>query len=223
MNPAAATRNRLKPVGSAGGNLFQQVLRNSGGFESAELSSHSNMRKNAIRWFLLALLALLPAVALAQDDISDDEVNEVAKDLYCPVCESTPLDVCPTQACADWRELIRTKLAAGDSPQDVLEYFARQYGDGVLANPPRRGVSLVVLWVLPVLIVLLGGLLFFRLLRGMRVAPAADPLPNPLPGGEGARPDPLPNPLPKGEGARPANKDELLDDYIARVERELKE
>ena len=172
------------------------------------------MPKNVIRWlFLVLLLALLPAAVYGQDDISDDEVNEVAKDLYCPVCESTPLDVCPTQACADWRELIRTKLAAGDTRQDVLDYFARQYGDGVLANPPRRGVSLIVLWVLPVLIVLLGGLLFFRLLRGMRVAPAttAPPLAGPRPQGEGALPPPA---------ARP---DEPLDDYIARVERELKE
>ena len=194
------------------------------------------MRKNVIRWLFLALLlALLPAAVYAQDDVSDDEVNEVAKDLYCPVCESTPLDVCPTQACADWRELIRTKLAAGETQQDVLDYFARQYGDGVLANPPRRGVSLIVLWVLPVLVVLLGGLLLFRLLRGMRVAPAAAPLPNPLPKGEGVPERPLPNPLPQGEGVqeRPlpnrlpkgegAKPDEPLDEYIARVERKLKE
>ena len=191
------------------------------------------MRKNVIRWLLLVLLVLVPAAVYAQDDISDDEVNEVAKDLYCPVCESTPLDVCPTQACADWRELIRTKLAAGETRQDVLDYFARQYGDGVLANPPRRGVSLVVLWVLPVLIVLLGGLLFFRLLRGMRVAPAAagSPLPNPLPKGEGATPNPLSKgegiPLTKSEAApsMPSAKtgDESLDVYIARVERDLKQ
>jgi cytochrome c-type biogenesis protein CcmH len=201
------------------------------------------MRKNVIRWLILALLLLLPAAVYGQDDISDDEVNEVAKDLYCPVCESTPLDVCPTQACADWRELIRTKLSAGETQQDVLDYFARQYGDGVLANPPRRGVSLVVLWVLPVLLVVLGGLLFFRMLRGMRVA--ATPLPNPLPKGEGVA-GPLPNPLPKGEGVAgplpsplpkgegvagplpsPLPKgegvDESLDDYIARVERKLQD
>jgi len=170
-----------------------------------------------LRCLLFALLlALLPAAVYGQDEISDDQVNEIAKDLYCPVCESTPLDVCPTQACADWRELIRTKLAAGETRQDVLDYFARQYGDGVLANPPRRGVSLVVLWVLPVVVVLLGGLLFFRLLRGMRVAPA-HPLPSTPSKGEGVS-GPLPSPLPKGEGV----VDESLDDYIARVERELK-
>ena len=171
------------------------------------------MHKNVIRWLFLALLlALLPAAVYAQDDISDDEVNEVAKDLYCPVCESTPLDVCPTQACADWRELIRTKLADGETQQDVLDYFARQYGDGVLANPPRRGVSLIVLWVLPVLVVLLGGLLLFRLLRGMRPAATA-----PLPSGPAA------SQLPRSPAPPPTTKpDEPLDEYIARVERELK-
>ena len=169
------------------------------------------MRKNVIRWlFLVLLVALLPVVAHAQDDISDDEVNEVAKDLYCPVCESTPLDVCPTQACADWRELIRTKLAAGETRQNVLDYFARQYGDGVLANPPRRGVSLIVLWVLPVLLVLLGGLLFFRFLRGMRPATATAAVP-PSPD---SRPTLTPRP--------PEKPDEPMDEYIARVERELK-
>lgn len=153
---------------------------------------------------LVLLLGLMPAAVSAQDDtVTDDEVNAVAKDVYCPVCESTPLDVCPTQACADWRELIRTKLAEGQSRDQILEYFARQYGDGVLSNPPRRGASLIVLWVLPVLGVLLGLLLFSRLLRGMRKAApeAAAPLPRP----------------------KTATGDPTLDDYIARVEKEIDE
>jgi len=119
------------------------------------------------------------------------------------VCESTPLDVCPTQACADWRELIRTKLAEGQSRDEILEYFARQYGDGVLSNPPRRGASLIVLWLLPVLGVLLGLLLFSRLLRGLRkAAPEAA----------------APAPRPKSSTGDPA-----LDNYIARVEKEIDE
>ncbi len=39
-----------------------------------------------------------PALAQGQPP-TDDEVNRIAKQLYCPVCENTPLDVCPTQAC----------------------------------------------------------------------------------------------------------------------------
>lgn len=119
---------------------------------------------------IILVLALFVLPVMAQDGvITDDEVNEVARDVYCPVCENTPLDVCQTQACADWRELIRTKLASGESKQEIFDYFARQYGDGVLANPPRRGVSLVMLWVLPVVLILLGLLFFSRYLRGLRV------------------------------------------------------
>ncbi len=121
---------------------------------------------------LLTTAVALPA--LAQDNnVTDDEVNEIARDVYCPVCESTPLDVCQTQACADWRELIRTKLAEGQSKQEIFDYFGRQYGDGVLANPPRRGISLVMLWILPVVVILLGALLFSVAMRRLSAVPAS--------------------------------------------------
>ncbi|WP_420641371.1 cytochrome c-type biogenesis protein [Candidatus Leptofilum sp.] len=124
----------------------------------------------AVLLLLGALLVVAPV--LAQDTVvTDDEVNEVAKDLFCPVCESTPLDVCPTQACADWRELIREQLAAGQSPQEVQAYFARQYGDGVLANPPKQGFNLI-LWLSPVVAVILGGVFFSRYMRTLRASAA---------------------------------------------------
>lgn len=159
---------------------------------------------------LLALAVIvLPTVTYAQDDpqtvVTDDEVNEIAKDVYCPVCENTPLDVCATQACADWRELIRTKLAEGQTPQEIFEYFARQYGDGVLANPPQRGVSLVVLWVLPIVLVLAGILVFARYVSSLRAAKAE---PVAAAGGVAMTSQP------------PARSD---DDYAARVERELQQ
>lgn len=175
----------------------------------------SSLRSGA-RWLLLILLLIvLPIAAHAQDEITDDEVNAIAKDLYCPVCESTPLDVCPTQACADWRELIRTKLSQGESRQDILEYFARQYGDGVLANPPRRGISLIILWVLPVLGVLLGLLLFAWLLRSLRgAAPPTAPAGGPSSASGRSKATTVKQPSPTTTGND-------LDDYIARIEREL--
>ncbi len=119
---------------------------------------------------LFGLLFVMAAPALAQDTVvTDDEVNAVAKDLFCPVCENTPLDVCGTQACADWRELIRQQLAEGSSPEDVQAYFARQYGEGVLANPPKQGFNLV-LWLFPVAAVLLGGFFFSRYVSSLRAS-----------------------------------------------------
>jgi cytochrome c-type biogenesis protein CcmH len=124
---------------------------------------------------MLALLggALLTGAVLAQatPPPSDDQVNAIAKQLYCPVCENIPLDVCPTQACAQWRELIREKLAAGWDEKQIKDYFVNQYGDRVLAEPPRRGLNWLV-YLLPPVFILGGALLVFRVLRGMRASTA---------------------------------------------------
>jgi cytochrome c-type biogenesis protein CcmH len=89
---------------------------------------------------------------------TDDEVNRIAKQMYCPVCESTPLDVCPTEACRQWRDLIRTMLAEGKSEAEIKQYFVAQYGDRVLAEPPNR----LVTYLVPAVAILLGALMLFR-------------------------------------------------------------
>lgn len=122
---------------------------------------------------LIASIWLASAVTpvLAQQPTpSDNDVNKVAKQLYCPVCENIPLDVCPTQACAEWRELIRQKLAAGWTDQQIRDYFAVQYGDRVLSEPPRRGLNWLV-YFLPPLFFLGGAAIVYSVLRKMRRAP----------------------------------------------------
>ena len=170
------------------------------------------MRKLAsITIFVVILLGLSVGFVLAQSDgteapvvreVSDDEVNDVAQELYCPVCENTPLDVCGTQACADWRELIRTKLAQGETAQDVYAYFARQYGDRVLAQPPRQGINLI-LWLFPIVAVVLGLVFFGRYLQNLRAESAGTAVES---GGGTAVPPQPPDP----------------DDYAARIEQELR-
>ncbi|HSB65947.1 MAG TPA: cytochrome c-type biogenesis protein CcmH, partial [Anaerolineales bacterium] len=112
-------------------------------------------------------LAIIPAVlfgllvvgvASAQQPLptpSDDQVNAIARQLYCPVCENTPLDVCPTTACAQWRDLIRQKLAAGWSDQAIKDYFVNQYGARVLGTPPPKGLNLLV-YIIPPIAILAG-------------------------------------------------------------------
>jgi cytochrome c-type biogenesis protein CcmH len=117
-----------------------------------------------VKTLLLVICALIliaiPSVALAQEStpVSDDEVNKVAQDMFCPVCENIPLDVCPTQACAQWRELIRQKLALGWSEEQVKQYFVEQYGAQVLAVPPRMGLNWAI-YILPPLVII-GGTIF---------------------------------------------------------------
>lgn len=167
-----------------------------------------------IRHFAAATLLLLGLLflitpALAQDDtVTDDDVNAVAKGLFCPVCESTPLDVCATQACADWRELIRQQLSEGQTPEEIHEYFAVRYGDGVLANPPKRGFNLI-LWLFPAAAVLLGGLFFSRFMSGLRSSAAGKDVEEVMAVDEGTAVSPPSQPLSK-------------DDYKAKLEEELR-
>jgi cytochrome c-type biogenesis protein CcmH len=98
---------------------------------------------------------------------TDDEVNAVARQLYCPVCENIPLDVCPTQACAEWRDLIRLKLSQGWSADQIKSYFADQYGVRVLAEPPARGLNWLV-YVIPPIAILAGVYILFRAFRSWR-------------------------------------------------------
>ena len=124
---------------------------------------------------LMAVFAVLVSTAavLAQTpvpgQVTDDQVNAVAKELFCPVCENIPLDVCPTQACVQWRDLIRQKLSIGWSKDQIKEYFRQQYGDRVLAEPPREGLNWLV-YILPPVFFLVGVYLVYRVMSKRKPA-----------------------------------------------------
>lgn len=128
-------------------------------------------------WGLAFWLVLMVGTVQAQDGagtVSDDEVNAVARELYCPTCESTPLDVCPTQTCSDWRELIRQQLAEGQSKEEILDYFLANFGPQVLKEPPQEGFNLAV-WVVPVVLIAVSGVFFALYLRRLKVAGTVTP------------------------------------------------
>lgn len=129
--------------------------------------------KRKLFLLLLVIAASLVAVsvAYAQDEQpgypTDNDVNLVAKKLYCPVCPNTPLDVCETQACQDWRAQIRDQLSAGWTEQEIIDYFVAQYGERVLAEPRRKGFTSLV-WFLPLVIVLIGLGIVYEVLRNWK-------------------------------------------------------
>src|SRR4026207_2478079 len=108
-------------------------------FTAYQPVSHSNKLLLAIFITLFLSFPMINFTTSAQGPTpTDDEVNRIAKQLYCPVCESTPLDVCPTEACRQWRELIRTMLSEGKTEAEIKQYFVEHYGARVLAEPPNR-------------------------------------------------------------------------------------
>jgi cytochrome c-type biogenesis protein CcmH len=136
------------------------------------------------RRYVLAVLLIVASftaitVVQAQEEFpSDNDVNAIAKKLYCPVCPNTPLDVCETKACQDWRAEIKDQLADGWSEEKILNYFVVQYGERVLAEPERGGFTALV-WLLPVIAVVLGLVVVGQALRSWRTAHQAQTQPVP--------------------------------------------
>lgn len=155
--------------------------------------------------FYLLLFAALTfttfTTAFAQETTpTDDEVNAIAKQLYCPVCENTPLDVCPTEACRQWRELIRQQLAEGKTEQEIKDYFVANYGARVLAEPPRTGFNWLV-YIIPPVLILVGAIILFNAFRAWTKPKSAE-------AGVGQE--------------KEAGSSSNTDEYVARLEEELK-
>ena len=120
------------------------------------------------------MLGSISASALAQASApSDDAVNQIASQLYCPMCENITLEDCTTQACRQMRELIRQQLAEGWTEEAIKDYFVAQYGDRVLGDPPARGLNWV-LYVLPP-VAILGGIALVILLIKKKPTEAITP------------------------------------------------
>ena len=113
------------------------------------------------------VVALLAMPAIARADALDDGVRRVALQLQCPVCEGQTVADSPSGLAADMRAVIRSKLSAGETNQQILDEFVASYGDGILTEPPKRGIGLGV-WLGPVVGVLLGAVLLGMLLRAWR-------------------------------------------------------
>jgi cytochrome c-type biogenesis protein CcmH len=126
----------------------------------------------------LTLLLLAAAPVRAQGPLIDDEVNRIAKTLYCPVCPNTPLDVCNTQACVQWRAVIKEKLLKGETELQIRDYFVQQYGEVVLGAPPAQGFNWLA-YILPALGIMLGVAIAWLTVRGWiarQAAPSSMPV-----------------------------------------------
>ena len=148
------------------------------------------------------LLALVPTVVAQEPTL--DEINDIARELYCPLCNGVRLDNCDLQACIQMRQVIRDRLIAGATKDQIKQEFVAQYGPVVLGEPPRRGLDLLA-WILPVAALVVGlGWLFYTIRRWTQRPAATRPVPAP------SQPD-----------TPQADLEPVADDYLARVEADL--
>jgi cytochrome c-type biogenesis protein CcmH len=102
--------------------------------------------------YVLALTLLAtPVLAVQPDEMLADPALEararaISKDIRCPVCQGETIDDSNAPISRDLRIIIRERLAAGDTDDEVIDYIVARYGEFVLFNPRADGSNLI-LWL----------------------------------------------------------------------------
>jgi len=122
----------------------------------------------------LLLAGCLPGFAVEPDEMLADPVLEqraraLSAEIRCVVCQNESIDSSNAEIAREVRLLVRERLVAGDSDQQVLDYLVARYGDFVLLRPPMKPTT-YLLWFGPFVVLLLGVLGVFVYFRGQRAA-----------------------------------------------------
>lgn len=109
----------------------------------------------------LVLGLTAPAFAVQPEEMLSDPVlearaREISRSVRCPVCQGESIDDSNARISSDLRIIIRERLVAGDSDQEVLDFLVARYGEFVLFDPPKSGSNLI-LWLAGPAMLLIGG------------------------------------------------------------------
>lgn len=127
----------------------------------------------------LALVTGLPAMAQPLDQTLSDPAQEqrardISRELRCLVCQNQSIEDSNAPLARDLRRIVRERVAAGDSSDDVLDYLVSRYGEWVLLKP-RFNRQNLLLWLGPLLLLLVGGAIIAVVFRRQWTAKRTPP------------------------------------------------
>ena len=126
-----------------------------------------------MRRTLVLAAALLALAAGCGGDDETPTLAELEKRYICPTCQTT-LELSSSPIADRMRAVIRARIAAGDTESEIDEALVDNFGEGVLAAPPKEGFNLLA-WVLPLLGAAIAvGVLAVALVRWSRSRPEPD-------------------------------------------------
>ena len=117
--------------------------------------------------FLFILLSLV--VSCNRPEISNEEkrAQNIGNSLMCPICPGESIDQSQNELAVQMRSIVREKIQEGFTDQEVKQYFADRYGEVVLLEPTRSGITLLV-WIIPPFALIIAGFAVFLTLGEMR-------------------------------------------------------
>lgn len=129
-----------------------------------------NRRQLAAIWALFFLTFWpLPAMAVQPDEVLKDpkleqRARELSSELRCLVCQNQSIDDSDASLARDLRLLVRERLDAGDSDNQIRRFVVERYGEFVLLKPVFQ-LHTLVLWLTPAIVLLIGGVSLYVVSR----------------------------------------------------------
>ncbi len=118
----------------------------------------------------LVVLYILTGCGIADRESAQSASHVMAlsieKEIICPVCPGETIDQSQVQIAKQMRDLVRVKIAEGETREQILDYFVERYGPAILAEPKKGGSTLLV-WLVPPGAILTGGVILALVLRRM--------------------------------------------------------
>ena len=117
----------------------------------------------------LSLFVATLAQAVEPGEVLEDPALEararvISQDLRCVVCQNETIDESNATLAQDMRRLVRQRINAGDTNEQVIAYMVDRYGDFVLLRP-RVTPQTWLLWFGPILIFVIGGVVVVRVMK----------------------------------------------------------
>tara|TARA_B100000686_G_scaffold142400_1_gene149837 strand:+ start:565 stop:936 length:372 start_codon:yes stop_codon:yes gene_type:complete len=90
-----------------------------------------------------------------------DLVNEISKNIRCIVCQGQSVYDSESEFANSVKQFIKKKIEEGSTENQIYESLKNQYGEWILYDP-EFNKNTIFLWLLPILIFIIGGLIFFK-------------------------------------------------------------
>lgn len=127
--------------------------------------------KTLLKTLILSLMLAVPVAAqtdtvntasIVQED-AEQRAREIGRSLRCVVCQNQSIEESDASLAEDMRRLVRARIAAGETNEEIIDFMRTRYGDFVLLKPPVQS-NTYLLWFSPFLIAG-GGLIWFTAQR----------------------------------------------------------
>ena len=128
-----------------------------------------------LSYIALSVVLAAPVHAVEPDEILadpvlEDRARDISNGLRCVVCQNQDIDSSNAGVARDLRFLVRERLVAGDTNEEVMDYVRARYGDYVLMSPPLTPAT-YALWFAPVVLAGFSLIAFVVVTRRRRNAP----------------------------------------------------